>query len=77
MGRLIVAFNKKGEVIKIDEKSGLLRVAGGSNPDAVTPDSFIRANVVDPVQDFVDGLAGLITAAQYPEGGEGSITTVP
>jgi 5'-nucleotidase len=57
VGRLIVGFNKKGEVIKVDEKSGLVRVAGGSNPDAVQPDSFIQANVVDPVQDYVDGLA--------------------
>ena len=62
VGRLIVAFNKKGEVIKIDGKSGLVRVAGGANPDAVMPDSFIQANVVDPVQDFVDGLAANVIA---------------
>lgn len=57
VGRLIVAFNKKGEVIKIGEKSGLVRVAGGSNPDAVMPDPYIQANVVDPVQDYVEALA--------------------
>jgi 5'-nucleotidase len=62
VGRLMVAFNKKGEVIKVDEKSGLVRVAGGNNPDAVAPDSFIQTNVVDPVQDFVDGLAANVIA---------------
>jgi 5'-nucleotidase len=62
VGRLIVAFNKKGKVIKVDEKSGLVRVAGGSNPDAVTPDPFIQANVVGPVQDYVDGLAANVIA---------------
>lgn len=62
VGRLIVAFNKKGEVIKIDEESGLVRVAGGSNPDAVLPDPFIQAKVVEPVQDFVDGLAANVIA---------------
>jgi 5'-nucleotidase len=62
VGRLIVGFNKKGEVIDIDEKSGLVRVAGGSNSDAVSPDPFIQANVVDPVQDYVDGLAANVIA---------------
>ncbi|MEW6146144.1 MAG: bifunctional metallophosphatase/5'-nucleotidase [Thermodesulfobacteriota bacterium] len=62
VGRLIVAFNKKGKVIKVDENSGLVRVAGGANPDAVSPDPFIQANVVDPVQDYVDGLAANVIA---------------
>ncbi len=62
VGRLIVAFNKKGKVIKVHDKSGLVRVAGGANPDAVAPDPFIQSNVVEPVEDYVEGLAANVIA---------------
>ena len=57
VGRLVVEFDKTGKVIAIDEGSGLVRVAGGANPDAVEADPEVQAQVVDPVQAFVEGLA--------------------
>ena len=62
VGRLIVEFDPEGNVIAIDDMSGLVRVAGGDNPDAVTPDGFIQQNVVDPVSDYVSGLAANVIA---------------
>src|SRR5690606_16159273 len=62
VGRLIVEFDKEGRVVTIDDDSSLVRVAGGSNPDAVEPDPEIQAEVVDPVQDFVDDLAQTVIA---------------
>ncbi len=62
VGRLIVEFDPEGNVIAIDEASGLVRVAGGDNPDAVPPDGFIQENVVDPVSDYVSGLAANVIA---------------
>lgn len=57
VGRLIANFDKDGRVISIDDRSGPVRVAGGSNPDAVTPDSEVQAQVVEPVQAYVAELA--------------------
>jgi 5'-nucleotidase len=49
VGRLIVDFDRDGQVIGWDEHSGPVRVAGGNNPDAVNPNRFIQKKVVDPV----------------------------
>lgn len=62
VGRLAVGFNREGRIVKIDDKSGIFRVAGGNNPDAVNPDLFIQSNVVDPVQDYTDALATNVIA---------------
>ncbi|MGD9653142.1 MAG: bifunctional UDP-sugar hydrolase/5'-nucleotidase [Candidatus Dadabacteria bacterium] len=62
VGRLIVEFDPEGNLIAIDDVSGLVRVAGGDNPDAVLPDGFIQENVVDPVSDYVSGLAANVIA---------------
>ncbi len=62
VGRLIVDFDADGEVAAIGDESGLVRVAGGDNPDAVTPDQFIEENVVDPVALYTEGLAANIIA---------------
>ena len=62
VGQLVVGFNKKGKIIKIDDKSGIFRVAGGSNPDAVQPDPFIQSNVVDPIVDYTEALATNVIA---------------
>jgi 5'-nucleotidase len=56
VGRLIVGFNKNGDLIAIDGASGPVRVAGGANPDAVDPDPLVQSQVVDPVE---AGLAAL------------------
>ena len=62
VGRLIVEFDPEGNLIAIDDVSGLVRVAGGDNPDAVLPDGFIQENVVDPVSEYVSGLAANVIA---------------
>ncbi len=58
-------------------------IAGGGQPDAVVPDAGVRNRVVGPVSDALASLAsnqvgtsevvldGSITAAAYPEGGQG------
>jgi 2',3'-cyclic-nucleotide 2'-phosphodiesterase (5'-nucleotidase family) len=63
VGRLIVGFNKAGQVTSVNPLSGPVRVAGGSNPDAVAPDPFIQTNVVDPVELYVADLAANVIAA--------------
>jgi 2',3'-cyclic-nucleotide 2'-phosphodiesterase (5'-nucleotidase family) len=57
VGRLIVEFNKSGKATGVNPLSGPVRVAGGSNPDAVLPDPDIQAQVVVPVQEYIAGLA--------------------
>lgn len=62
VGRLIVEFDAAGRVISIDPASGPVRVAGGANADAVTPEAQVQAQVVDPVQTAVDALAANLIA---------------
>lgn len=62
VGRLIVTFDGDGNVASVDENSGLVRVAGGDNADAVAPDPEIQAQVVEPVQNFVSDLANNVIA---------------
>ncbi len=58
VGRLVVGFDAHGNVVEIDHDRSLpVRVAGGSNPDAVDPDPLLEAFVVQPVADSVAGLA--------------------
>jgi 5'-nucleotidase/UDP-sugar diphosphatase len=64
VGKLVVGFDKKGEVVAIDEtRSGPVRVAtgncNGTTPcdDAVEPDPTMQALVVDPVEAHVATLA--------------------
>lgn len=49
IGQLVLGFDAAGNLVEIDSVSGPVRVAGGDNPDAVTPDSQVQAQVVDPV----------------------------
>jgi 5'-nucleotidase len=62
VGRLIVNFDKDGRVISVDATSGPVRVAGGANPDAVTPDPQVQSLVVDPVQAYIAAQAANIIA---------------
>jgi len=58
VGRLVVSFDKAGEVLDTHEVSGPVRVTtGAQNPDAVEPDPEVQAAVVDPVTAFVEELA--------------------
>ncbi len=52
VGRLVVNFNRDGEVVSTDESSGPVRVSGVA-PDAVEPDQGIQRDVVDPVNEFI------------------------
>jgi 5'-nucleotidase len=62
VGRLIAGFDRDGNLIAVDGRSGPMRVAGGANPDAVAPDPEVQAEVVEPVQASVDALAANIIA---------------
>ncbi len=62
VGRLAVGFDKKGNVVAIDETSGPVRVAGGDNPDAVRPDPRIEEKVTAPVRTAVEALASNVLA---------------
>ena len=60
LGRLVAGFDRHGRVVRVDDASGPIRVAGGTQPDAVDPDPVVQALVVDPV---VAGLADLAANA--------------
>lgn len=62
VGRLVTNFDKDGQVISVDSISGPVRVAGGTNPDAVLPDPDVQVQVVAPVQAYVAGLAANVIA---------------
>jgi len=58
VGRLVVSFDKAGNVVETHDASGPVRVTtGAQNPDAVEPDPDVQAAVVDPVTAFVADLA--------------------
>lgn len=82
IGRLVVHFDHEGEIVGIDEASGVVRVAGGAEPDAVIPDPFIQQQVVEPVAAFQASLAAnLIVDAGNCEvdldGRRGAVTSSP
>lgn len=61
VGRLVVNFDRDGKVLSTDESSGPVRVSGVA-PDAVEPDPWIQANVVEPVTDYVEDLTENVIA---------------
>lgn len=62
VGRLVVNFDRLGNVIAVDEtRSGPVRVSGVES-DAVAADPFIQTNVVQPVSEFVADLAANVIA---------------
>lgn len=70
VGRLAVEFDAAGEIVAIDPTSGPVRVAGGKQPDAVDPDPAVQSQAVQPVIDYVDGLAtNVIADNQVPLNG--------
>jgi 5'-nucleotidase len=62
VGRLIVGFDAEGNIVEADERSGPVRVAGGSYPDALEPDAAINAAVTQPVAAYVADLASRVVA---------------
>lgn len=56
VGRLVVTFDRDGNVLSTGESSGPVRVSG-VEPDAVQPDAEIQRRVVDPVNAFIASLA--------------------
>jgi 5'-nucleotidase len=61
VGRLVVNFDRDGQVLSTDDSSGPVRVSGVA-PDAVEPDQRIQRDVVDPVAAFVADLAENVVA---------------
>jgi len=61
VGRLIIEFDRGGNVVGVDDRSGPVRVSGVA-PDAVAPDPQVQAQVVDPVAAFVAELAANVLA---------------
>jgi 2',3'-cyclic-nucleotide 2'-phosphodiesterase (5'-nucleotidase family) len=62
VGRLIVDFDRRGNLIGFDDMSGPVRVTTGAFDDAVEPDRRVTRKVVEPVQAFVDALATTVVA---------------
>lgn len=67
VGKLVVGFNKAGEVIVTDgAASGPVRVSG-VGPDAVQPHPTVQRLVVDPVVEYVADLAATVVGtSQVP-----------
>ena len=61
LGRLVVNFDKQGNVLGTDDSSGPVRVSGVA-PDAVQPDPWIQQNVVDPVNEYIAELSSNVLA---------------
>lgn len=61
VGKLVVGFNDNGRVVAVRD-SGLQRVAGGDQPDAVKPVRRIQRQVVEPVAESVQALAENVIA---------------
>ncbi len=57
VGRLITGFDARGNLVRVAEESGPVRVVGGDHRDAVQPDRATQQTVADPVKRSVDALA--------------------
>lgn len=70
VGRLVATFDKLGRLVEIGDESGPVRVAGGGQPDAVTPDAEVEATVEVPVAASVAELAAnVIGTTEVPLNG--------
>ncbi|WP_307831947.1 bifunctional metallophosphatase/5'-nucleotidase [Prauserella cavernicola] len=62
IGRLVLNFNWRGEVVNVDEaQTGPVRVSG-VGPDAVEGDARVRAEVEKPVTEHLETLAETVVA---------------
>lgn len=57
VGRLMVRFDRKGELTGIDADSGPVRVASGDQADAARPKKILQIKVEEPVRAAVEALA--------------------
>ena len=62
VGRVILNFDGKGELLSVDPASGPVRVIGGEEDDSVTGDPDIAARIEDPVRESVSALASSVIA---------------
>jgi 2',3'-cyclic-nucleotide 2'-phosphodiesterase (5'-nucleotidase family) len=79
VGKLLVAFDKAGNLLRWDtQRSGPVRVSG-TGADAITPDAEMQAQVVAPVAAFVAELAAnVIGQSQVAlEGRRGTAPVAP
>jgi 2',3'-cyclic-nucleotide 2'-phosphodiesterase (5'-nucleotidase family) len=61
VGRLVVGFDRNGNVVAVDESSDPVRVSGNpADPDFVEPDPVMQALVVDPVAEHVEELVSTV-----------------
>ena len=77
VGRLVVGFDRHGKIVAIDEvNSGPVREAGGNNPDAVAPNAWVKALVIDPVEAAAALASTLIGTTEVPlDGRRSSVRT--
>ena len=75
IGRLILQFDRHGEVVEIDKASGVVRVAGGEEPDAVIADPEVERIVTRPLQEaLAKSAAKIVGRSAFPlDGLRGSI----
>lgn len=62
VGQIIAGFDSDGNLVRVRNKSGPVRVAGGANPDAVVPHPQVQRRVVEPVQASIEALAANVIA---------------
>ncbi|MGB3911057.1 MAG: 5'-nucleotidase C-terminal domain-containing protein [Pseudolysinimonas sp.] len=62
VGRLVVTFDRDGEIISFDEELSRAIPVAAQGPDAVDPDPTVLANVEQPVAAYVAGLAETVIA---------------
>jgi len=62
LGKLVVTFDKQGEIRKIHPESGPLRVSAENQEQGVPPNKFLLKNVVIPVQRSLSELTSNIIA---------------
>jgi 2',3'-cyclic-nucleotide 2'-phosphodiesterase (5'-nucleotidase family) len=78
VGRLIVDFDRDGNIIGFDDTSGPVRVTTGAFDDAVVPDRQVTRKVVEPVQAYTAALATTVVAqTQVPlNSARGAVATI-
>ncbi|MHC1737134.1 MAG: 5'-nucleotidase C-terminal domain-containing protein [Ignavibacteriaceae bacterium] len=67
VGKLSVDFNSSGIITNISSESGPVRVAGGTNPDAVVPNVFLETNVIAPLQNSLNALSSNVIGTSEVE----------